>query len=337
MTATHDLLKILDTLCPMYVLLGDSGHIRQVGPTLQKLRPDQPMQGQRFLELFELNRPRCVEGMSCLLKRAGAKLHLSFRDDPRTALKGVLVPLPGNQGAIVNLSFGISVLDAVRDYALTSADFSATDLTIELLYLVEAKSAAMEASRMLNLRLQGAMIAAEEQAFTDTLTGLKNRRAMDHILGRLLDRASRFSLMHIDLDFFKSVNDTYGHAAGDFVLQHVAHVMVEETRSSDTVARVGGDEFVLIFDGLQDADILDRIARRIIARLEEPIRYNGEICRISASVGTTLFEPGSGADAARLLHEADVALYAAKNAGRAQHFFFDASLDAEDMDQKEAG
>ena len=183
MIALDDLANSLELLCPMYVVLDPTGHIVRVGPTLQKLRPDTPMAGTRFLELFELNRPRAVSDMAGLLASSGAKLHLQFRDAPRTGLKGVLVPIPEQGGAIINLSFGISVLDAVRDYALTSADFSATDLTIELLYLVEAKSAAMEASRKLNLRLQGAMIAAEEQAFTDTLTGLKNRRAMDHVLG----------------------------------------------------------------------------------------------------------------------------------------------------------
>lgn len=103
---------------------------------------------------------------------------------PKTEVKGLLVAGPSEGQSIVNLSFGISVVDAVSDYSLNSADFAATDLTIEMLYLVEAKSAAMEASRKLNLRLQGAMIAAEEQAFTDTLTGLKNRRAMDHVLAR---------------------------------------------------------------------------------------------------------------------------------------------------------
>ena len=259
-----DLATLLETLCPMFVLVDDTGRVQQVGPTLQKLRPDQPMMGTGFLDLFELIRPRTVTTIPALMATAGGKLHLKFRDEPRTALKGLIAPLPDGGGAVVNLSFGISILDAVRDYALTSADFSGTDLAIELLYLVEAKSAAMEASRSLNLRLQGAMLAAEEQAYTDTLTGLKNRRAMDHILGHLIKTKSRFSLMNLDLDFFKSVNDRLGHAAGDYVLQQAAKIMLEETRSDDTVARVGGDEFVIIFKGLLDRDKLWGIADRLI-------------------------------------------------------------------------
>jgi len=76
----------------------------------------------------------------------------------------------------------------------------------------------MEASRTLNQRLQGAKIAAEEQAFTDTLTGLKNRRALNLVLARLSEAKVPFTVMQLDLDYFKAVNDTYGHAAGDHVL-----------------------------------------------------------------------------------------------------------------------
>ncbi len=322
MISKDELADILIPLCPMFVLVDATGHISRVGPTLQKLRPGRAMQGLRFLELFELTRPRMVTTFDGLLAVSGAKLHLRFCDQPHTVLKGAIVALPENGGAIVNLSFGISVLDAVRDYALNSADFSATDLTIELLYLVEAKSAAMEASRTLNLRLQRAMIAAEEQAFTDTLTGLKNRRAMDHVLGRMISAGKAFALMNLDLDYFKSVNDTLGHAAGDHVLQQAARIMVEETRDEDIVARVGGDEFVLIFDRLLDQDMLGRIADRLIKRLEVPIAFGDHTCRISASAGSVFWRASGDPQADQLLHEADLALYAAKHAGRACHRFF---------------
>ncbi|MDA7963040.1 GGDEF domain-containing protein [Ruegeria sp.] len=314
-----ELASLLETLCPMFVLLDETGRIRQVGPTLQKLRPDQPMEGTGFLELFDLIRPRAVTTFPALMATAGGKLHLKFRDEPRTALKGLIAPLPGCGGAVINLSFGISILDAVRDYALTSADFSGTDLAIELLYLVEAKSAAMEASRSLNLRLQGAMLAAEEQAYTDTLTGLKNRRAMDHILGHLIQTKSRFSLMNLDLDFFKSVNDRLGHAAGDYVLQQAAKIMLEETRGDDTVARVGGDEFVIIFKGLLDSGKLRSIADRLIDKLGKPMSFEGAACSISASIGTALSTQFDAPTAAGMLHAADLALYAAKRDGRSCH------------------
>jgi len=337
MMSFDQLAELAGKMAPMFVMINADGQIERVGPTLQKLRPDQDWTGQPFLEIFDLRRPRSIRNMTDLLGSSGVKLHMQFRDEPRTGLKGVLAPLPMGRGAFVNLSFGISVLDAVRDYDLTSADFSATDLTIEMLYLVEAKSAAMEASRQLNLRLQGAKIAAEEQAFTDTLTGLKNRRAMDHILGRMISTGRDFSLMQVDLDFFKAVNDTLGHAAGDAVLQKVASIMVDCTRNADTVARVGGDEFVLIIDGLVDHTQLENIANRLIAQLEEPIPFGGQMCQISASIGTVLSPASVNIDAAQLLNEADMALYAAKRAGRACHYFYEPGMDSGDTDEAAEG
>ncbi|MFC4216309.1 GGDEF domain-containing protein [Pseudophaeobacter arcticus] len=331
MMTADELTGIIDQICPMYLVVDAAGRIRFAGPTLKKLRPDMGWKGKKFFDVFDLLRPRWVNSMDDLLKTAGSKLHMQFRESPQTSLKGVLAPLPGGKGALINLSFGISVLEAVRDYDLTSADFSPTDLTIEMLYLVEAKSAAMEASRQLNLRLQGAKIAAEEQAFTDTLTGLKNRRAMDHILNRLIGSGTDFALMHVDLDYFKEVNDTLGHAAGDAVLQSVAQVMVDCTRHTDTVARVGGDEFVIIFGGVNEPKILEALSKRLISRLEEPVPYSGRLCKVSASAGTTLsIWNAAPVEAAAMLHQADLALYAAKRAGRSQHLFFEQGMQKDD-------
>ncbi len=313
----------------MFVLVDQTGQMRQVGPTLQKLRPDQPMTGQQFLNMFRLVRPRSVTTIPALMSTAGAKLHLKFRDNPQTAFKGLIAPLPNGEGAVINLSFGISVLDAVRDYALTRADFSGTDLAIELLYLVEAKSAAMEASRSLNLRLQDAMLAAEEQAYTDTLTGLKNRRAMDHILGHLICAKSPFALMHLDLDYFKAVNDRLGHAAGDFVLQQAAAIMLEETRDDDTVARIGGDEFVLIFKGLVERERLETIAERLISKLQQPMMFEGSDCRISGSIGIATSNQFETPNGAGVLQAADLALYQAKRDGRSCHRFYSQQLEGQ--------
>ena len=199
-----------------------------------------------------------------------------------------------------------------------------------MLYLVEAKSAAMEASRKLNLRLQGAKVAAEEQAFTDTLTGLRNRRAMDRVLTRMMETEQDFALMNLDLDYFKAVNDNLGHAAGDYVLQRVAQIMVNETRGEDTIVRTGGDEFVLIFARLTNRPRVSEIADRLIARLEEPIDFNGQTCRISASIGATLSCDYKMPALEQMMDDADVALYEAKRRGRGQHVLFDQSLRGDD-------
>ncbi|MGE4324881.1 MAG: diguanylate cyclase [Pseudodonghicola sp.] len=333
MIENHDLIRMLDMLCPMYMLLDEQGVITRVGPTMQKIRPDRELKGEKFLDLFDLARPRCVSQFSDLLAAKGGKLNLSFRDARKTTLKGLVVGIEG--GAVVKLSFGISVVDAVRDFHLTSADFSSTDPAIELLYLAEANSVAMEASRQLNLRLQAAKISAEEQAFTDTLTGLKNRRAMEHVMARKAGGGMPYALMHIDLDFFKQVNDTLGHAAGDYVLQQVARVLVEETRREDTVARAGGDEFVIIFDHLTDRPRLQRIARRLIDRIEQPMRFHGQSCRISASIGIAISTEQPASDPLKLLDQADVALYAAKRGGRAGLRFYSPGMETLEPEQIE--
>lgn len=315
----------LDILCPMHLCVSPTGHIRHVGPTLQKLRPDLTWSNMRFLEVFDLQRPRNITTMQQVLAINALKLHMKFRDRPRTTLQGIVVDMPQGDGAIINLSFGISILDAVGDYKLTSSDFAATDMAIEMLYLVEAKSAAMEASRTLNHRLQTAKIAAEEQAFTDTLTGLKNRRAVDHVLPRVIEAGRGFALMQLDLDFFKPVNDSMGHAAGDYVLQQVAKILTEETRQDDDVVRIGGDEFVLIFQGDIPKEKLITLAERIITRIKEPITFQGKDIQVSASIGITTGR-GRGAAPEHILNEADLALYACKDNGRGQFAFFTPSM-----------
>jgi len=309
-------LSALDQVMPMHLLVDKTGHIRHAGPTLRKLHPDIAIEGMRMLEVFELRRPRLAASLQDLMNLCGRTLHFTLRADPGTRLTGIIVDTD-EDGALLNMSFGIAVVDAVRDFGLTNADFAPTDLTVEMLYLVEAKSAAMDESRDLNSRLQGAKIAAEEQAYTDTLTGLKNRRAMDHVLERVVLSGAKFSLMNLDLDFFKLINDTMGHAAGDHVLQVAAQIMVAAARAEDTVARVGGDEFVLLFQGLVRQERLMQIANKLILALEKPIPFNGRSCRISGSIGIAVSTAYAVPDPEQMMHDADLALYASKNKGRA--------------------
>ena len=313
----------LERLMPLFVWVAPSGHIRAVGPTLAKLHAGRMIVGMRFLEVFEIRKPRMAQSMEDIGKLAGRRLELNLREAPRTGLRGLCVALAGGQGFLVNLSFGISVADAVSEHALTNADFAPTDLTVELLYLTEVKAAVMGELGALNRRLQAAQRAAEAQALTDALTGLANRRALDLALADAVARVGRgnapFALMRLDLDFFKAVNDTHGHAAGDLVLGHVARVLRGVVRKYDLVARVGGDEFVLLLAAPIDAAALEQIADRLIAGIEKPVRFEGRLCRISCSVGGTLSAFYEAPDGERMLIDADAALYASKRKGRARY------------------
>jgi diguanylate cyclase (GGDEF)-like protein len=243
--------------------------------------------------------------------------------------------LADGDGLLVNLSFGIGVIQAVRDHALTHADFAPTDLAVEMLYVVEAKSALMGAWKDATFRELGAKQVAEELALTDGLTGLRNRRALDLALSEMTRSGTPFGLMHLDLDFFKQVNDTHGHAAGDHVLRVVAAGLRSETRSSDTVARVGGDEFVIALPGMADPAILAGIARRIIDKLSQPTDFEGNTCRISASIGVTLSTFYDAPAVDRMQLDADEALYASKRGGRAQARFH--APDRDDLSGRTAG
>ncbi|PRX38260.1 diguanylate cyclase (GGDEF) domain-containing protein [Meinhardsimonia xiamenensis] len=313
----------LDQLMPMHLVVAPCGSIRHMAPTIRRiLGPPDPAR-TRIFDLFEIRRPREARCTGDLRRLAGVTLGLRLKERPGTTFKGLAVPVgPGARGdLLVNLGFGISAVDAVGHYRLTASDFAPTDATVELLYLAEANRAVLTESRNLNRRLQGAMIAAEEQAFTDTLTGLKNRRAMEHILTRLAGAEADFALMLVDLDFFKQVNDGFGHAAGDHVLQSVARTLISATRAQDAVVRAGGDEFVLIFPGLTDRERLARIAGRIIEGLEKPIAVERTTCRISASIGIVTTAGYGHPDPEAMLRDADAALYASKHAGRARFAF----------------
>jgi diguanylate cyclase (GGDEF)-like protein len=155
-------------------------------------------------------------------------------------------------------------------------------------------------------------------AHHDTLTGLPNRGAFYDRAREALHRAppgSVTAVLLLDLDGFKQVNDTLGHAAGDALLVGVAERLTAARRESDTAARLGGDEFAVVVPGIAGADDAMAAGNRILERLTEPINIDGRQVRAYGSVGVTV-AAGPGHDLDRLLHEADVALYAAKAAGK---------------------
>lgn len=307
----------LGEMMPLFLWIDRQCRICGMGPTMRKLAgPVAP--GTPIEQVFALRRPRQVSSADDLLR--ATRIRLSFANPPCTGFKGVAVPLAGSGGALLNLSFGYGVREAVRDHALSDTDFAPTDLAIELLYLAEAKAAVMAELDRMNRRLLGAKQQAEAQALTDTLTRLANRRALQRQMHQLLAAGSPLGLMHIDLDHFKQVNDTLGHAAGDHVLVTVADALRETVRSNDLVARVGGDEFIIMLPTTREFGPIRRIGRALLKRLSTPILFQGHQCRVSASIGAVLHECESLTDCSdkrdSLLARADKALYLSKNAGR---------------------
>jgi diguanylate cyclase (GGDEF)-like protein len=305
----------LDVLMPMHLHVGADGHVIHAGPTLLRLAGNRPVAGRALFDLVEIRRPRGITDMDGLRSSVGRGLVLHWCGPCQTQFKGVAVPDADDGALFVNLSFGIALVDAIRDHDLKARDFAPTDLAVEMLYVLEAKATILDEWRKLNGRLHSARIAAERQAYTDTLTGLGNRRAMDHVLERLVADGQAFGLVHLDLDFFKEVNDTFGHAAGDHVLKVAAQAMSDVTRAEDTLVRAGGDEFLLILPGQVDGARLRELSERLIVRLQQPIPFAGAVCRISGSAGIAVSH-GGDMTVQVMLARADEALYAAKNSGR---------------------
>ncbi len=156
-------------------------------------------------------------------------------------------------------------------------------------------------------------------ALHDALTGLPNRVMFQDRLARVLESARRraglAAVLYLDLDGFKAVNDSLGHAAGDTLLQQVARRLERCVRSEDTVSRIGGDEFGVVLAALTQAQDCEAVALKIVSAMAAPFELEGETVHISASVGAALF-PEHGNDTASLLAHADNAMYAAKDAGR---------------------
>ncbi len=166
-------------------------------------------------------------------------------------------------------------------------------------------------------------------AHHDGLTGLPNRVLLrdrfEHALAMAERSRSRVAMLFLDLDNFKRVNDTLGHAAGDQLLLQVVTRLSDCTRESDTISRQGGDEFILLLNDIPDPEIVERIASKILVKLAEPVEINGHELNAACSIGVALY-PDDGSSFDTLLQKADAAMYNAKGAGRNTYHFFDEQM-----------
>lgn len=175
------------------------------------------------------------------------------------------------------------------------------------------------------------------QAHYDPLTDLPNRRMVYERLGLAISRATsrasrseagepdRLAVMFVDLDRFKEVNDTLGHEMGDALLREVAGRIVDCVPECELIGRLGGDEFLIVLKAMDDAEAIERAANRLLSRIADPYRIEGDLAYISASIGITLF-PADAGDVTALLKNADQAMYAAKKDGRNRFSYYTKSM-----------
>lgn len=169
-------------------------------------------------------------------------------------------------------------------------------------------------------------------AYHDPLTGLPNRVLLEDRLAQAMAHASRsqthLALLFLDLDNFKQINDSLGHATGDALLKQVALRLGECIRESDTLSRQGGDEFVILLNELQDPDASLAALTKIVSKLQDPFPVDGNELSTSVSIGVTIY-PEDGTDFDTLRKKADMAMYRAKEAGRNTYRFFDEAMNSE--------
>lgn len=227
----------------------------------------------------------------------------------------VLYRAPGEDDRVMGINW-----DVTADVALSDDLRRAKALT-------EARNSELEAAR----------VRIEHNALHDSLTGLPNRRYLDEMLRSNAAEGYRgagtIALLHIDLDRFKQINDTLGHAAGDAMLIHASKVLRDSCRETDFVARIGGDEFVVVSSNSHGEEGLARLAGRLVEAMRKPVFHEGHECRFGVSVGiATAMVPDI--DVEQLLINADIALYRAKDRGRNRYEFFSAALQAEVINSK---
>ncbi len=222
------------------------------------------------------------------------------------------------------------VVQAVRG---TVGLFLYVNSTVLVLLVVARQVAALRDNVRLTRRLESTvhdLQLREEQlrhlAFHDPLTGLANRALfhdrVQHAINGQAREGNSIGVLYIDLDGFKEVNDSRGHAAGDALLTSIGQRLRTCARPSDTVARLGGDEFAILIEHLREPQSATTLADRVIDALSEPIEVGGGPVRVGASVGVAVREPG-GEGASEVLREADTAMYAAKVQGKGRYVTFE--------------
>jgi diguanylate cyclase (GGDEF)-like protein/PAS domain S-box-containing protein len=229
---------------------------------------------------------------------------------------------------------GSTFLCRVRGRRIDAGDaeqewiWSYDDVTAEREADARVKSALESLERAVverTAQLEEAKARAQHLADHDALTGLPNRRLLEDRLTQALAMSQRnrehTAVMFVDLDRFKAINDSLGHAVGDALLKEVSQRLVAQLRTGDTICRIGGDEFVLVLPQIKRSSDVAQVAQKVIEQLSLPVMAEERELVVTPSIGIAVF-PDDGRDAETLIRNADAAMYHAKEAGRANYQFF---------------
>lgn len=312
----------VNALFPMQVTLNADGVIDCVGPTLERIFA-RDFAGHAFFECFEIEKPRHIETITDLHRATGKRLIVWSKVTDRAPIKFRCVATPSefaNGALMIDFAFGSNLNSMADELELCATDFKPNDFSLDLLYTIETQRTLFEDSQKLATQLRQSKHHAEAAAHIDHLTGVANRRGLHDYVATLLQQGETggdFAFLHLDLDKFKTVNDNFGHAAGDVVLQHTARILRDCAGGAAFAARLGGDEFAVVIKGkFSDTDLYAR-AQDILTLILEPILFQGTVIQIGASIGALSFNPAQDPYAEQIFISADIALHEAKQSANA--------------------
>lgn len=292
--------SVVTNLTEGIMVLGPMGKILTCNPSAQRiLKIEDPLTAGRRHRYFER-----------IIGEDGTAVRLG--DDPASMVFR-------NGTAIVNLSIGLELRDHTVAWLLVNVlpitDHGSGTVSAVLISFTDT-TAFRETQRQLNY------IATH-----DALTGLPNRHQLHQRLLQALsnNQQHKVAVIFLDLDRFKNVNDTAGHAAGDSLLCNVATRLNSCIRTTDMLARLGGDEFVIVAEAFDSAQHLKELAERVLARMREPFLIDGNEYHLGTSIGISVY-PHDASDGPTLLRCADSAMYLAKESGRNNYQFFTTEL-----------
>jgi diguanylate cyclase (GGDEF)-like protein/PAS domain S-box-containing protein len=259
------------------------------------------------------------------------EINQDYRSNANLASMGkAAIQLDFNSSIALPLKIDNQILGALTIYAPQVQAFSPDEVAL----LHELASDLAFGIRSLRIRAEHK--AAEEKlaylAHHDPLTGLPNRLLLRDRFNQAVAGAKRkkqlIAMLFLDMDRFKEINDSFGHAIGDALLIKIVQRFQQKLRATDTMSREGGDEFVLLLDGVQDVEAIASTAQQILAMMEEAFEINGNTLHTSFSIGISIY-PDDGKDFETLRKNADAALYLAKDNGRNNYRFFASQMNTD--------
>lgn len=326
---------------------------------MNKPKPDFRKVRQAFLRGG--NHPDDIDGMINLYRRfawvsfvqrairawEAGDLYIARLDESGTLLqREIASPAPGSARtkAIMAEISGINDNLTPIENEFVAAMSDSSRLTYRLLQgiMLAATPGLLMFGIVLSLRILQQRKRMEDRvnhmAHHDELTSLPNRLMLSQRLDQALSRhrraATQLAILFLDLDRFKVINDSLGHEIGDVLLRQVAERLRVESRVGDTVARMGGDEFVVLLEDCGDLTDVSTRARRLVDQLSAPYLLGSNDCHVTVSIGISVF-PADGSDAQALLKAADVAMYRAKDTGRNSYQFYSAAMNVHTVERLE--